>query len=183
CRHSRPAASRSRCAMREPRHLARRSHPPRSRPLSARWMRVGRRVWLVARGVCGGGSREARVGEALVTALFDTGVVIDHLSGRPEAAAVFAAHRYGAISVISWVELMSVAPHGLEEATRMFLHRFERLAINGAVAVHRAHPSLALSRALIYATALVNSLTFISVDVPADLRAESNIVVPYPQQL
>lgn len=122
-----------------------------------------------------------------MTALFDTGVVIDHLSGRPEAAAVFAAHRYGAISVISWVELMSVAPHGLEEATRMFLHRFERLAINEAiadraVAVHRAHPSLALSRALIYATALVNSLTFISVDVPADLRAESNIVVPYPQQ-
>jgi len=119
-----------------------------------------------------------------VTALFDTGVLVDHLSGTPDAAAVLAAHRYGAISVISWVELMSLAPDGVEEATRMFLHRFERLAINEAiadraVAVHRAHPSLTLPRALIYATALVNSLTFISVDVPADLRSESNIVIPY----
>ena len=119
-----------------------------------------------------------------MTALFDTGVLVDHLLGRPEAAAVFAAHRYGAISVISWVELMSVGPNGLEEATRTFLHRFERLAINEAiadraVAVHHAHPSLTLPRALIYATALINSLTFISVDLPADLHAELNIVVPY----
>jgi hypothetical protein len=119
-----------------------------------------------------------------VTALFDTGVLVDHLSGKPEAAEVFAAHRYGAISVISWLELMSVAPNGLEEATRTFLQRFERLAINEAIAdraleVHLAHPSMPLPRALVYATALVNSLTFISVDLPADLRAESNIVVPY----
>jgi predicted nucleic acid-binding protein len=69
-----------------------------------------------------------------VTSLFDTGVLIDYLTGRPEAAEVFAAQTFGAISVVSWVELMSVAPFGLEEATRTFLQRFERLALNEAIA-------------------------------------------------
>jgi predicted nucleic acid-binding protein len=122
-----------------------------------------------------------------VTALFDTGVLVDHLLGKPEAAEVLAVHTYGAISVISWVELMSVAPSGLEESTRAFLQRFERLALNEAIAdravvLRRAHPALTLPRALIYATALVNSLIFISVDVPPDLQSESNVVVPYQRR-
>ena len=121
-----------------------------------------------------------------MTALFDTGVLVDHLTGKPEAAAVFSVHRYGAISVVSWVELMSAAPSGLEEATRTFLQRFERLALNEAiadraVALRRAHPQLTLPRSLAYATALINSLTFITVDVPPDLQTEANILVPYPR--
>ena len=119
-----------------------------------------------------------------MTALFDTGVLIDHLTGKPEAAEIFAVHTFGAISVISWVELMSLAPPGREEATRTFLHRFERLALNEAIAdravtLRRLHPELTLSRALIYATALVNTLMFVSVDVPATLERESNVLVPY----
>ena len=119
-----------------------------------------------------------------MNALFDTGLLVDHLTGRPEAAAVFAAHRHGAISVISWVELMSLAPSGLEEATRTFLQRFERLAINEAiadraVALQREYRSLTLPQALVYATALINSLTFVSVDVPLDLQRDAHVMVPY----
>jgi predicted nucleic acid-binding protein len=119
-----------------------------------------------------------------VIALFDTGVLVDHLTGKPEAAAVLAGHRHGAISVITWVELMGAAPPGLEEATRTFLHRFERLAINEAIAdravsLRREHATMSLPRALIYATALINAMTFVSVDIPSELEAASNIVVPY----
>jgi len=120
----------------------------------------------------------------VVTALFDTGVLLDHLTGRPEAAELFAVHAHGAVSVISWVEVMSVAPPGLDEATRVFLQRFERLALNEAIAdravtLLRVHPRLTVPRALIYATALINSLPFVSVDLPAELQTESTIVVPY----
>jgi predicted nucleic acid-binding protein len=119
-----------------------------------------------------------------VTALFDTSVLVDHLMGRPEAADVLTRHGRGAISVISWVEIMGAAPAGFEEATRAFLHRFERLAINEAIAdravsLRRLHPALTLSRALIYATAIINILTFVSVDVPASLESEPNVLVPY----
>ena len=119
-----------------------------------------------------------------MTALFDTGVLVDHLLGKPEAAEVLARHKRGAISVISWVEIMGAAPAGLEEATRAFLHRFERLAINEAIAdravsLRRDHPALTLSRALIYGTAMINLLTFVSVDLPAGLETKSNVLVPY----
>ena len=119
-----------------------------------------------------------------MTALFDTGVLLDFLAGTPEAADLLANFPHGSVSVITWVELMRMAPSPTEETTRNFLRQFERLALNEAIAdravlLARAYPELPLTRALIWATAQVNSLEFVSVDLPQSLRDHANVRVPY----
>jgi hypothetical protein len=47
----------------------------------------------------------------------------------------------------------------------------------------RTHPDLTLARALIYATALINALKFVTVDGPLALEREANVRVPYQRAL
>jgi predicted nucleic acid-binding protein len=119
-----------------------------------------------------------------VSILIDTGVLLDYLSGVPQARDSIDRYSHGAISVLTWIELMSLAPEGKEEATRDFLRRFERLALNEAIAdraalVVRAHSGVTLSFAITYATARINSLKLVTVDVPVALRDDANIETPY----
>jgi hypothetical protein len=115
----------------------------------------------------------------LVTSLFDTGVLIDYLTGRPEAVEVFAAQTFGAISVVSWVELMSVAPprrrgSDAHVSPAVRAQRGDRRSRRGPV----SPPSGAdAASRLIYATALINSLTFVMAYGPMALEREVNVRV------
>ncbi len=119
-----------------------------------------------------------------MSALIDTGVLLDYLAGVPSARDTLEQYPNSAISVVTWVELMSLAPDVRAESTRNFLRRFERLAFNEAIAdraaqLARAHPEVPLTFAITYATARINSLKLVTADLPATLRAEMHIEVPY----
>jgi predicted nucleic acid-binding protein len=110
--------------------------------------------------------------------------LLDYLNGVPAAREALERRPNSAISVLTWVELMALAPAAKEETTRNFLRRFERLAVNEAIAdratqVARAHPDVSLSFALTYATARINSLNLVTVDAPRALLAEPTIEIPY----
>jgi len=53
----------------------------------------------------------------MVSAVFDTCVLIDCLNGMPEARSAIAAERRPAISAITWMEVMVGAPPGLRSPT------------------------------------------------------------------
>jgi len=102
-------------------------------------------------------------------ALIDTSLLHDYLRGdvRAQTAIEPLAHR--SISVVTWLELMGRCPAGLEEPTRAFLRSFERLSISEAIAdealrLMQGHAGLPLARALTWATARVNQLSFVTTD-------------------
>jgi predicted nucleic acid-binding protein len=120
----------------------------------------------------------------LVSALIDTGVLLDYLAGNAAAKNTLEQYPQSAISVLTWVEIMTLAPPNKEVATRDFLRRFERLAFNEAIAdratqLARAHPSMPLPFAVAYATARINSIKFVTADPPGELHIDSSIEVPY----
>lgn len=118
------------------------------------------------------------------TALFDTTVLLDYLLGDKRAAAVFKKFNHRALSVITWVEVMSVAPDDQHETTRAFLRSFERLSISEAIAdealrLIRDRSGLPFHRALTWATALVNQIAYVTVDTTFVRDADKGVLVPY----
>ena len=119
-----------------------------------------------------------------MTVLIDTGVLLDYLGGKAAASESLEKYPNSAISVLTWVELMALAPASKIESTRDFLRRFERLAFNEAIADRaaqfaRAHPGMSLSFSIAYATARINSMILLTVDLPKGLHGETSIEVPY----
>jgi predicted nucleic acid-binding protein len=118
-----------------------------------------------------------------VSAVFDTGVVVDYLRGHKPAATAFKRFPHRAITVATWVEIMSEAPEGLELPTREFLRTFERLAISEgiserALGLIEKYPGLELRHAIPWATALSNELTYITRDLPEDW-SDKGLWIPY----
>jgi hypothetical protein len=118
-----------------------------------------------------------------MSAVFDTGIVTDYLRGYKPAANAFKRFPHRAITVATWVEVMSEAPEGLSLQTREFLRTFERLAISEgisdrALGLIEKHPGLKLRHAIPWATALSNELIYITRDLPEDW-ADKNLWVPY----
>lgn len=119
-----------------------------------------------------------------MSALVDTGVLLDYLRGDPRAARALDEHAHRSISVITWLEVMAVAPAARQEATRAFLRSFERLSINEAIAdealrLMQQHPALPLSSALNWATARLNQLPYLAAGIPHPAKAEAGVVTPY----
>ena len=57
----------------------------------------------------------------MVKALFDTNILIDYLRGIPAAREELDRHETRAISVITWMEVLTGAPPPHAQATRDFL--------------------------------------------------------------
>ncbi len=121
--------------------------------------------------------------------LFDTNILIDHLQGHRAASEAIASHSGAAISVITWVEVMSGVPSAQEDAMRLWLDRFHLIEIDADIAVYaaalRQERRLDLADALIVATAQASGRTLVTRDralcheledppvlIPYELRAE-----------
>jgi predicted nucleic acid-binding protein len=118
-----------------------------------------------------------------VSAVFDTGVVVDYLRGVKAAASAFGTFPHRAITVATWVEVMTEAPAGLSLETREFLRTFERLSISEgisdrALALIEKHPGLKLRYAIPWATALANELIYITRDLPEEW-SDKGLWIPY----
>ena len=93
-----------------------------------------------------------------VSELFDTNILIDHLNGVIKATREITRSKSPAISVITWVEVMTGAASSGEEAIlRAFLSNFQCLEMTREVAdraaVIRRQKRLKMPDAIILATA------------------------------
>ncbi|MEI9978858.1 MAG: PIN domain-containing protein [Edaphobacter sp.] len=70
-----------------------------------------------------------------VSELFDTNILIDHLNGVAKATREITRSKNPAISVITWIEVMTGAASSSEEAIlRAFLANFQYLEMTREVA-------------------------------------------------
>ncbi len=108
--------------------------------------------------------------------LFDTNVLISALRNRTGTAATALLQAdIPAISIITWMEVLTGASPGKEADTRRFLDRFEVIGlqtevVERAVLVRRSM-RLKLPDAIIYATALTAGRRLVTADrrdFPAD---------------
>lgn len=120
--------------------------------------------------------------------LYDTPILIDYLLGDKRARGAMDISKHRAVSVVSLLEVMSVAPAGTEETTMLFMLTFERLATSEAVAdeaarLSLAHPKLAFHRAIAWATARVNRYVLVTTDAASMPRNAEGVEVPYRRSL
>jgi predicted nucleic acid-binding protein len=119
-----------------------------------------------------------------VTVLVDTSLLLDYLNGDKRAGQALKPHPHRAITVITWLEIMAIAPPEKLEETRGFLRSFERLSISEAIAdeAHRLmikNEDLAFHLALTWATARINLLTLLTVDIVPARREGLKVEAPY----
>ncbi|HUZ13135.1 MAG TPA: type II toxin-antitoxin system VapC family toxin [Caulobacteraceae bacterium] len=93
----------------------------------------------------------------MVKALFDTNVLIDFLHNVAPARDVIDGYEAGAISVVTWIEVMIGVERDLEAGTRDFLNSFEFVGLEPPVAeeavlLRRTH-RIKLPDAIIWASA------------------------------
>lgn len=118
------------------------------------------------------------------SALVDTPLLLDYLNGDKRAQRALAAYEHRSLSVVSWLELMSHCPGELVEPTRGFLRTFERLSVSESIAdeaqrLMRAKPGLQVPRALTWATATINQLTFVTSDPAHVDKTDRLVLLPY----
>jgi hypothetical protein len=115
--------------------------------------------------------------------LFDTNILIDHLSGIERAGAELRQYQDRAISIITWMEVMAGSSAEDESRIRSFLTAFRCLPITPDVAERtflvRKQRKLKLPDAIILATAETADRLLITRntrDFPAD---DPGIRIPY----
>ncbi|OYU51917.1 MAG: VapC toxin family PIN domain ribonuclease [Alphaproteobacteria bacterium PA1] len=116
--------------------------------------------------------------------LFDTNILIDHLQGHRAATEAIAGHSGAAISVITWVEIMSGVPSAKQDAMRLWLDRFHLIQIDADIAVYaaalRQERRLDLADALIVATAQASGRTLVTRDRALyDELDDPPVLIPY----
>jgi predicted nucleic acid-binding protein len=119
-----------------------------------------------------------------VNELFDTNILIDHLNGVAKATREITRSKNPAISVITWIEVMTGAASQNEEAIlRAFLSNFQYLEMTREVAERaaaiRRQKRLKMPDAIILATAEAGGRQLVTrniKDFPAGTRG---VRVPY----
>jgi predicted nucleic acid-binding protein len=102
-----------------------------------------------------------------LNALLDTDVLLDFLDGHPSAAEELARYRHHAVSIITWMEVLTGARTTADEQLRReFLGHFRVVPLTGTIAeeairVRRSH-RLKLPDAIIWATATIEKSLLVS---------------------
>jgi predicted nucleic acid-binding protein len=106
------------------------------------------------------------IGDAPMKALFDTNILIDYLNGIPAARKELELYEMHAISIVTWMEVMSGGEAELAEVTRAFLNRFTVIPVGDAIAERavklRRERRLKLPDAIILATSLESGLMLVT---------------------
>jgi predicted nucleic acid-binding protein len=119
-----------------------------------------------------------------VSDLLDTNILIDHLNGIAKATKEIRRSSQAAISVITWIEVMTGAATAEEEVLlKSFLANFQSLPLTDAVAeraaLNRREKRLKMPDAIILATAELSGRDLVTrnvKDFPAGMRG---VRIPY----
>lgn len=117
-----------------------------------------------------------------LSALFDSTILIDYLNGSQKAQAELHRYQKRFISVIAWVEVMVKVDPQAEVDTRSFLNRFTVLPLSTQIAersVILRRDRLKLPDAMIYATAQVHDLLFVTRNTRDFSEAMPGVRIPY----
>jgi predicted nucleic acid-binding protein len=119
-----------------------------------------------------------------VSELFDTNILIDHLNGIPKATREITRSQGPAISVITWIEVMTGAASPDEEAIlRAFLSNFQCLEITREVAeraaVIRRQKRIKMPDAIILGTAEASGRQLVTRNVKDFPAGTRGVRVPY----
>ena len=118
-----------------------------------------------------------------MSALFDTNILIDYLSGVRAARSEMKRYGDAAISVITWTEVMAGALPEHEVETRAFLAIFHQLPITSEISeravVLRRQWKLKLPDAIILATAQISGRLLVTRNTKDFPEDEPGIRVPY----
>ncbi len=115
---------------------------------------------------------------------FDTGIIVDTLSGHQQAMAELRRVKRPWISRITWLEVMAEVPAAVREETERFLGHFAIREVTAEIARRAAtlkaeRPALGLAAALVFASAQEHGAIFVTRNV-ADFPAHiPGIRVPY----
>lgn len=119
----------------------------------------------------------------MVSAVFDTNILIDYLNGIADARDELDRYADRAISVVTWMEVMVGTSPATEEATRDFLHGFVLIELDDDVAeeaiVLRKSHRIKLPDAIVWASARRRSALLVTrngKDFPA---GDPGIRMPY----
>jgi hypothetical protein len=115
--------------------------------------------------------------------LFDTSILIDYLSGIPQARLEMERYSQRAISIVTWMEIMAGTTPQDEKQIRAFLLAFSILPVTSevaeqAVAVRRQR-KIKLPDAVIQATAQVEDRLLITRNTRDFPGRDPNIRIPY----
>ena len=115
--------------------------------------------------------------------LYDTNILIDYLSGIPQARIELDRYSNRAFSVITWMEVMAGATPADERQTRVFLLTFAVLPLTSVVAEQavslRRERKIKLPDAIIQATAQVEDRLLITRNTRDFPSRDPDIRVPY----
>lgn len=119
----------------------------------------------------------------MVKPLLDTNILIDFLGGHSPAKAELALYPEAAISIVTWIEVLSGTVPAKESATRRFLQTFEVIALTEqvaerAVALRRTH-RLKLPDAVIWASADTHGLLLVTRDERDFPKGAPGVRLPY----
>jgi hypothetical protein len=119
-----------------------------------------------------------------VSELFDTNILIDHLNGIKKATKELQRSDDLAISVITWIEVMTGAQNKAEETIlRTFLASFQCLPVTNAVAERAAENlrtrKIKLPDAMILATAEAAGRILVTRNTRDFPTGTSGVRVPY----
>jgi predicted nucleic acid-binding protein len=119
-----------------------------------------------------------------VSDLFDTNILIDHLNGIKKATKELQRSDNLAISVITWIEVMTGAQNKAQETIlRAFLNSFQCLPVTNAVAERAAENlrtrKIKLPDAMILATAEAAGRTLVTRNVKDFPSGTGGVRVPY----
>ena len=116
--------------------------------------------------------------------LFDTNILIDHLNGITKATREITRSKDPAISVITWIEVMTGAASPNEEAIlRAFLSNFQYLEITREVAERaaliRRQKRIKMPDAIILGTAEATGRQLVTRNVKDFPAGTRGVRVPY----
>lgn len=115
--------------------------------------------------------------------LFDTNILIDYLSGIPQARLEMERYSQRAISIITWMEVMAGTTAKDEKQIRAFLLSFSTLPVIAEVAerafVLRRQRKIKLPDAIIQATAQEEDRLLITRNTRDFPGQDADIRIPY----
>src|SRR5450759_4372678 len=119
----------------------------------------------------------------MVSALFDTNVLIDYLNGIEAAKTELDRYSDKAISLITWIAVMVGATPETEGMVRGFLYGFINLSIDeqvsGVAVTLRKKHKIKLPDAIVWATAQVNRRILVTRNTKDFSHDEPGVRVPY----
>jgi len=115
---------------------------------------------------------------------FDSGVVVDVLSGHPKAIAELRRARRPWVCRTSWLEILGAAPVSAREETERFLSNFSMREISPEIARRAANlrferPNIDLGAALVFAAAQEHGGILVTRNIKDFPAATPGIRIPY----